>query len=97
VNGEERAFVNPRVVDYLEDDWYYGYAEGCLSIDGVSSIVGRPAWISVEFDTPEGGHVTGYELENFDAKVFLHEYDHLNGILIGRPLKRTFNVEAPCR
>ena len=81
VNGEERAFVNPRVESWSEDEWYTGIAEGCLSIDGVSSLVSRPAWISVEFDTPEGDHVTGYELADFDAKVFLHEYDHLNGIL----------------
>jgi len=82
VNGEQRAFVNPRIEDWSEDEWYTGFAEGCLSIDGVSSLVSRPAWISVEFDTPEGDHVTGYTLENYDAKVFLHEYDHLNGILM---------------
>jgi peptide deformylase len=82
VNSEERAFVNPIVDTWSADDWYTGFAEGCLSIDGVSSLVSRPASISVEFDTPEGGHVTGYELAGYDAKVFLHEYDHLNGILM---------------
>ena len=80
VNGEQRAFVNPRIELYSED-LYYGSAEGCLSIDGVASIVGRPASISVEFDTPQGDHLTGYVLTDFDAKVWLHEYDHLNGIL----------------
>ena len=82
VNAEQRAFVNPRIESYSADDLYYGFAEGCLSIDGVSSTVGRPASISVEFDTPEGDHVVGYALQNFDAKVWLHEYDHLNGILM---------------
>jgi peptide deformylase len=80
VNNEQRAFVNPRIESYAAD-LYYGSAEGCLSIDGVSSIVGRPASLSVEFDTPEGTHVTGYALADFDAKVWLHEYDHVNGIL----------------
>jgi peptide deformylase len=81
VNGEHRAFINPRIESYSAAELYYGFAEGCLSIPGVSSIVGRPASISVEFDTPAGDHLTGYALENFDAKVWLHEYDHLNGIL----------------
>ena len=81
VNGERRAFVNPRV-DTWSDDLYFGSPEGCLSIDGVSSIVGRPASISVEFDTPEGDHVTGYTLQNYGAKVWLHEYDHLDGVLM---------------
>lgn len=80
VNGEQRAFVNPRIEAY-STELYYGMKEGCLSVEGVASLVGRPASISVEFDTPEGDHVTGYVLENFDAKVWLHEYDHLNGIL----------------
>jgi peptide deformylase len=82
VNGEQRAFVNPRIESAPMDDLYYGFPEGCLSIDGVSSIVGRPTSISVEFDTPAGDHVTGYTLEEFDAEVWLHEYDHLNGILM---------------
>jgi peptide deformylase len=82
VNGEQRAFINPRLEEWTEDEWYTGSAEGCLSIDGVSSIVERPASISVEFDTPEGDHITGYTLEDYDAKVFLHEYDHLDGILM---------------
>jgi peptide deformylase len=81
VNGEQRAFVNPRIESYSEGAPYYGFAEGCLSIDGVSSVVGRPASISVAFDTPAGDRVTGYVLQDFDAKVWLHEYDHLNGIL----------------
>jgi len=80
VNNEQRAFINPRIESYSAD-LYYGSPEGCLSIDGVSSIVGRPASLSVEFDTPAGDHVTGYALDNFDAKVWLHEYDHINGIL----------------
>ena len=82
VNSEQRVFLNPRIESWSEDEWYIGFAEGCLSIDGVSSIVSRPASISVEFDTPEGEHVTGYTLENYQAKIFLHEYDHLNGILM---------------
>lgn len=82
VNGERRAFINPVVESWSEDELYYGVAEGCLSIDGVTSVVARPASLTVGFDTPEGGHVTGYALENYPAKVWLHEYDHLNGILM---------------
>ena len=91
VNGERRVLVNPRIVDWAQDELYYGSAEGCLSIDGVSSVVGRPAWVTVEFDTPEGDHVVDYDLEDFDAKVLLHEYDHINGILMtDREERRTW-------
>lgn len=91
VNSEQRVFVNPKIVDWAQDELYYGSAEGCLSIDGVTCFVARPAWITVEFDTPEGDHVEDYDLEDFDAKVFLHEYDHINGILMtDREERRTW-------
>jgi peptide deformylase len=58
--------------------------EGCLSYPGVFLHINRPRKILVEFDTLTSNgesviHV-GQTLEDIDARIFLHEYDHLAGI-----------------
>jgi peptide deformylase len=59
--------------------------EGCLSFPNVYLKVSRPKKILVEFDTltPDGKSVihVGQTYEDIDARVFLHEYDHLSGVL----------------
>lgn len=58
--------------------------EGCLSYPGVFLNVKRPRKILVEFDTltSDGSNVIriGQTLEDIDARIFLHEYDHLAGV-----------------
>jgi peptide deformylase len=80
------AYLNPVIVDWSQDQVYYwqnGLAlEGCLSIPGVPAKVARPRWIVVDYHTADGTLVTNDRLEADTAVVFLHEYDHLNGILI---------------
>lgn len=80
------AYINPVIVDWAKDDWYYlqnGMGrEGCLSIEGVRAKVARPRWIKVSYYTSDGTYEEEDYLEKDDAVVFLHEYDHLNGILM---------------
>lgn len=54
--------------------------EGCLSIPGIHKKVRRPRRISVRY-TNENGETVEEELKDFPARVFQHEYDHLDGIL----------------
>ncbi len=58
--------------------------EGCLSYPGVFLSVRRPRKILVEFDTltEDGNNVihVGQVFEDIDARIFLHEYDHLTGV-----------------
>lgn len=54
--------------------------EGCLSIPGVHKRVKRPKRISVRYQN-ESGETVEEELKEYAARVFQHEYDHLNGIL----------------
>jgi peptide deformylase len=58
--------------------------EGCLSYPDVFLNVRRPRKILVEFDTltSTGDSVihVGQVYEDIDARVFLHEYDHLTGV-----------------
>lgn len=74
-----RCFVNPEIVwasDATAED-----TEGCLSIPGHEVTVVRPESIKVEgFDANGAG--LAIEAEGLMARMFQHEIDHLDGILI---------------
>ena len=83
------ALVNPRILESSRET--DKAEEGCLSIPGVSSLVERPATITVE-GLDERGLPLRLEAEGLLARCIQHEIDHLDGILfIDRisPLKRT--------
>lgn len=54
--------------------------EGCLSVPNRRGLVERAEEITVE-GLNENGEKVKYELEGLKARAFLHEIDHLNGIL----------------
>lgn len=56
-----------------EKDW-----EGCLSIPGIRALVPRYKVIKVQY-TDENGNPVEKILEDFVARVFQHEADHLEG------------------
>jgi len=62
-----------------------GY-EGCLSIPGLGGKVRRHAFIRVRCQTLKG-HVDIYESSGFEARIFQHELDHLDGILYSDKLE----------
>jgi peptide deformylase len=55
--------------------------EGCLSIPGNSYKVSRPRVIKVKYYDIKGREVVA-RLSDWSARVFCHEYDHLEGITI---------------
>ncbi len=55
--------------------------EACMSVDNKIGIVRRPSKISVSYYNETGKYVKDEILEGYNARVFLHEYDHLCGIL----------------
>lgn len=58
-----------------ESDW-----EGCLSVPGMRGIVSRPGHIRYRgYDS--SGTLIERQASGFHARVFQHEYDHLNGVL----------------
>ena len=82
------ALVNPRILESSRDT--DKAEEGCLSIPGVSSVVERPARVSVE-GLDENGAPVRMEAEGLLARCLQHEIDHLDGILFTdhlSPLKR---------
>jgi peptide deformylase len=58
-----------------EKDW-----EGCLSIPGIRAKVPRYTNIKVTYLSAEGEQVT-QKFTGFIARVFQHEYDHLDGLV----------------
>ncbi len=72
------AVINPKIVSASKR--IIKSYEGCLSIPGIRGLVPRHKSIDVEFTTREGEKLR-LTLEDFPARIFQHEYDHLNGIV----------------
>jgi peptide deformylase len=53
--------------------------EGCLSYPGLYMKINRPSTIRVRFRDPYNNNVVK-KFEGMTARVFQHEYDHLEGI-----------------
>ena len=83
---EQKIIINPEITVLAEPQ--QGYFEGCLSIPGMRGYVERPSKIKlVYFDLNEERHET--VVEGFEAVVYQHECDHLDGILYTDRLKDT--------
>ena len=79
VMGEENPItvINPMVTEVGTEK--IEMEEGCLSFPGLYMKVKRPSVVSVQYlDTKQKECII--KLEGFHARVFLHEYDHLQGI-----------------
>jgi peptide deformylase len=83
-----QAFINPKVVERKGEK--VPMNEGCLSIPGINEEVDRESEIRIQYYDPQWNFhdevYTGYK-----ARVVLHEYDHLDGILFTdrlNPLRR---------
>ncbi len=68
---------NPKIID-SSPELVLG-TEGCLSFENIECSIERPKWVKVQFSNlNEELHTV--LLENLAARIFFHEYDHLNGI-----------------
>lgn len=63
----------------LSEEMALGW-EGCLSVPGLTGAVPRHTHIRYRGYSPQG-HVIEREATGFHARVFQHEFDHLDGIL----------------
>jgi peptide deformylase len=76
-NGS-KTIVNPRIVE-SRGEW--AFEEGCLSVPGLSWEIIRPKEIHlVGFDLD--GNEVDIEADEYEARVFQHELDHLDGVLL---------------
>ena len=77
--GKTEVMINPRISWCSPER--VKMEEGCLSIPGEYEWIERPSKVRVKFQTTEG-EFKYWCLHKMDARVFLHEYDHLEGILM---------------
>jgi peptide deformylase len=83
---EPTAMINPQIIAHsieVVQGW-----EGCLSLPGIRGLVPRYQAIEVEYTTRDG-QLHRQELTDFVARIFQHEYDHLEGIVFLDRLERT--------
>ena len=81
--------INPVILsksDEMVDDW-----EGCLSIPGIRGIVPRHREIEVRY-FDRYGNEKNEVLDDFLARIFQHELDHLDGIVFLDRLKSNKDI-----
>jgi peptide deformylase len=92
-SGDEYvAYFNPEILQYEGESHMH---EGCLSFPLLNLAVTRPKTISVSYQDFEGK--THYKtFDGITARCFLHELDHMNGILYTdrvKPLALEFGMK----
>jgi peptide deformylase len=70
------SVFNPKIVDSSEGEVLA--EEGCLTFPGLFVKIKRPSVIRVRYTTHTGVTDT-IKFEGMTARIFQHEYDHLNG------------------
>jgi peptide deformylase len=76
--GDVKIFINPKIISQGKKTWKA--SEGCLSIPTIHAEVERPLEITVEYTDLEG-QLIQETCSGWKARVILHEYDHIEGIL----------------
>jgi peptide deformylase len=91
------AFFNPEVVANTEE--LKDLEEGCLSFPGIYVKIKRPTKIKARWQNAQGEVMEG-TFEGYECKCFLHELDHLEGIVFQdrvSPLKWALGVKKSKR
>ena len=85
------AIINPKIIWKSKEtvkDW-----EGCLSIPSIRGLVSRHRSIKVKYLTRDNQTVET-EYNDFLARIFQHEIDHLNGIVFVDRVDSTLDLIA---
>jgi peptide deformylase len=78
VDDEQMAIINPQIVE-SSGEWVYD--EGCLSIPGLYVEMLRPNNVLVRGYTVDGDEIE-IEASELMGRLFQHEIDHLQGVLM---------------
>ena len=76
---ELMTIINPKIVE-VADEEEMGW-EGCLSVSGKRVEVSRPVGVKFKCQN-QYGEPCEYSLDGFAARIFFHEFDHLEGLTI---------------
>jgi peptide deformylase len=78
IEDEKKIILNPTIAE-SSGEWVYD--EGCLSIPGIYVEMLRPKKVLVRGINIDGNQVE-FEADELLARLFQHEVDHLNGVLM---------------
>jgi peptide deformylase len=84
------SIINPQII---ESDGEWVFDEGCLSVPGLSWDIVRPNAVHLVGLDLEGNEVS-IEATELEGRVFQHELDHLDGILLVERLDEDQRKEA---
>ncbi len=85
-----QTIINPEIVESSGELWH---DEACLSIPGLRIAVMRPETIVLQGFDLEGNEMT-IEADDFMGRMFQHEVDHLDGILMVERLDDDMRKQA---
>ncbi len=78
LKGFNRVFINAKIIKEEGDEWAFN--EGCLSIPTINEDVFRQEKVTIEYQD-ENFEKHTETLSGLTARVFQHEYDHIEGVL----------------
>jgi peptide deformylase len=81
--------INPKIISFSKEkkkDW-----EGCLSIPGIRGLIPRSLSIEVEYFNQNGEKVKK-DYQDFIARIFQHEFDHLQGLMFTDRLESSKDI-----
>ncbi len=87
---DPKVIVNP-VITESDGEWFY--TEGCLSVPGLSWEIRRPKLVHITGYDLDGNEVS-VEADELEARLFQHELDHLDGVLLVDHLEGDTKAEA---
>ncbi len=90
VGDGAKAVVNPRISE-ARGEWTY--EEGCLSLPGLSWSITRPNEVHLEGMDLDGNEIS-IDAGDLLGRVFQHEVDHLDGVLLLERLDEDQRKEA---
>ncbi|WP_428389762.1 peptide deformylase [Mucisphaera sp.] len=76
---DDSIYINPRFIELGREQ--EAADEGCLSLPDITCAVRRPITATIEAQNEQGETIT-LTAEGFPARVWQHEYDHLEGTMI---------------
>ena len=71
------ACFNPKIIEVSDESTWD--KEGCLTWPGLWLNKKRPVWCEVEFED-ENGELKKEKYSNLEARVFQHDYEHMEGL-----------------
>jgi peptide deformylase len=90
MDDEPMVVINPEIVE-SSGEWVYD--EGCLSIPGIYVEIVRPKEVLMRGIDLDGNEVS-IEADELAARLFQHELDHLNGVLMFERMSAEQRKEA---